>query len=50
MGRGAADGQYEVRTAIGEHEVRADKLSAAINPHDKRSTREIGTAINAGVL
>lgn len=43
MGRGAADGQHEVRTAVGEHEVRTDKLSAAISPPS-------GTAINAGVL
>jgi hypothetical protein len=43
MGRGAGDGQHEVRTAVGEHEVRTDKLSAAISP-------PFGTAINAGVL
>jgi hypothetical protein len=43
MGRGAADGQHEIRTAIGEHEVRTDKLSAAI-------CASSGTAINAGVL
>jgi len=43
MGRGAADGQHEVRTAIGEHELRTDKLSAAISAPS-------GTAINVEVL
>jgi hypothetical protein len=42
-GRGTAVGQYEVRTAIGEHEVRAGKLdNAAISAPS-------GIATNAGI-